>query len=456
MSEVPPLNIKVNIDASGVTAGVSKATAGLEQITAKTKGVSAGFVGLKTTILGVFGGTILTQGVMALGHELNAMKKEAIDLQTSTVRLNQALEGIGVTSKETQQAIFQNADAYYQLGFQGSEAVGAMGTLVTATGDVAQSNRLLAMAADLARYKHMDLNSAARILARGTQGAARAFKEMGITLDSSLPKNQAIAKAFDELNKKIGGQANAYMKTFAGQMALLKEKFDNVAQTIGAVVMPILTKFISVISSIFGWVSQNSAALKVFGGLVLTVTAYLKGLALIQAIIAGINPFTYVILGAVAAAAVFVKLWNTFEQFRIVTAGGLSAVIKLIGYLVGSTATLIKLLSKVPGMGFLKGAAKEADALAKSIGKAGVEAENLAKKKIKAPTVPKMPVGGVKPGESTGIYGNVPGGSTGGSSGGGGGGSGTVQYVTVYASNTNDIYKQLSKAAKNGTPIGAK
>jgi hypothetical protein len=41
---------------------------------------------------------------------------------------------------------------------------------------------------------------------------------------------------------------------------------------------------------------------------------------------------------------------------------------------------------------------------------------------------------------------------------GGAGGSGTAinQNIVIYASNTNDIYKQLSKAAQNGLPIGVK
>jgi hypothetical protein len=34
----------------------------------------------------VLGGNILTTGVMAIGHELNAMKQETIDLQQQTIR----------------------------------------------------------------------------------------------------------------------------------------------------------------------------------------------------------------------------------------------------------------------------------------------------------------------------------------------------------------------------------
>jgi len=452
MSDIPPLNVRVNIDASGVQAGVAKATAGLEQISGQSKRLTSTMSSLKTTMLGVFGGQLLTSAVMMVGRELNAMKQETIDLQASSERLSQALNGVGITSEKAQKAVWDNADAYYSLGFQGSEAVTAMGTLVTATGDVTQANKLMAMSADLARYKHIDMESAAKILARGTQGSAKAFKELGITLDSTLPKNQAITKAFDELNKKIGGQAQAYTKTFAGQMAILKEKFDNIAQAIGAVVLPVLTRLVAYLGTAFTWIQQNSTALQVFIGILVAVALAMKGVALWQAIIAGINPFTYIILGAVALGVAFVALWNKFEWFRKAMATGLAVLVAAVGYLVGGIAKLLGVLSHVPGMGFLKGIAEGADKAAKSIGNVADSIEGLSSKKMTAPKFPKI-VGGIVPGNATGITGNVSGGNAAGK-GGGGGGATTVQYVTVYASNTNDIAKKLSKAAKNGTPIG--
>jgi hypothetical protein len=453
MSEIPPLNVKIYFDASGITPGVAKATAGLEEISSRSKKVSTTFSSLKTTMLGVFGGQLMTNAVMAVGHELQAMKNETIALQASSQRLSTALDGVGITSTKVQKEVWKSADAYYALGFQGSEAVSAMGTLVTATGDVTQATKLMAMSADLARYKHIDMESAARILARGTQGSAKAFKELGITLDTTIPKNQAIARAFDELNKKIGGQAQAYTKTFAGQMAILREKFDNIAQAIGQVVLPVLTRLVQYLGTAFTWISQNSTALKVFIGIVLALTVALKGFAIMEAIIAGINPFTYIVLGAMALAVAFVYLWNRFKIFRDSMAEGLATIIQIVGYLVGAVGKLIRGMSYLPGMKFLSGVADGFDKVAVSIGKAAKATNDLKNSKMSTPSLPK--IGGVvAPGSKTGIVGNVPGGDT--TKGGGGGGDTTVQNIVVYASNTNDIERKMAKAAKTGRPIGAK
>jgi hypothetical protein len=475
MSDVPPLNIRVTIDASGVQAGVSKATQGLNQISERSGKLAGAFGSLKTTMLGVLGGNLLTTGVMAIGHELNAMKQETINLQTQTARLNQALNGVGITSAQTQKDVYNTADAYYQLGFQGSEAISAMGTLVTATGDVSQANKLMAMSADLARYKNISMEDSAKILARGTQGSAKAFKELGITLDTTIPKNKAIAKAFDELNTKIGGQAQAYTKTFAGQMAILKERFDQVFQTLAANVLPILSKFL-------GYITANGKALLIYGGIVLGVIAAIKlwrlsllalaavqklQLALTLASAQGIgvmraamlllndamraNAFGLIITGIVALGAAFVWAWNKFDWFRKGVVTGIQIVVNAFGYLIGMIATALKALGKVPGFGWAKKAGDQMDKAAESVRKYSNSLDSLAKKKINPPSI----TGGIKPGSPTGITGNIVGGDTTGGKGGGSG-SDTIQNITVYASNTNDIEKKMAKAAKQGVPVGAK
>jgi hypothetical protein len=349
--------------------------------------------------------------------------------------------------------------------------------LVTATNSVEQSTKLLALASDLARYKHISLAAASKILARGTQGAARAFKEMGITLDTSLPKNQAIAKAFDELNKKIGGQAQAYTKSFAGQMDILKERMDNVFQTVSAKVLPVLAAFIS-------YLTTNGKAILIYGTIVLSVIAVIKTYGATMAAIKGIqqayafwtyaqaastnvfkfamyglnaaikaNPIGFLVTGLIALGAAFVWAWNRFEWWRKGVVKGIQVVVNAFGYLVGMIATALKALGHLPGFGWAKKAGEQMDKAAESVRNYSNSLDKLSDKKIKPPAL----LGGVAPGDKTGIKGNTPNGADAkGLSSGGGGGSTTVQNITVYASNTNDIEKKMAKAAKLGVPVGAK
>lgn len=474
MTNIPALNVRVNVDASGVATGVTAATQGLNQISARASRLTGTLSSLKTTMLGVFGGNLLTGAVFALGRELNGMKQETIDLETSTVRLNQSLTALGITGNKAQQEVFDIADAYFQLGFQGSEAITAMGTLVTATRDVEQSTKLMAMSADLARYNKNigTIDNAAKILARGTQGSAKAFKELGITLDTTIPKNKAIAKAFDELNARIGGQAQAYTKTFAGQMAILKERFDQTFQAISSKVLPVLALFLR-------YITANGTAILIYGGIVVSVIAIIKTYGATMATIKTIqqayafwtyaqaastnvfrfalsalwttmkaNPVGFIVAAVIALGVAFVAAWNKFKGFREAIVKGIQIMVNGFGYLIGAIATALNALGKIPGFGWAKEAGANLDKAANGVRNYSNSLDALADKKIKAPSISGI----VKPGDPTGIKGNIVGGDK--TPGSGGGGGGTVQYVTVYASNTNDIAKKLSKAAKNGTPIG--
>jgi len=450
MPELPPLRQTIILDASGVPAAVSTTTTGLAAVSAEAEATSAKVK--KTT--GIMGGMVKGFAAFAalnfVTHELRSMRDETANLQAAQTRLSQALNGIGVTSEKTQQDIYNTADSLYQLGFQGSDAVNAMGTLVTSTGSVSQAQKLLAMSADYARYKHMDLNSAAILLSRATTGNVKALTQMGITLDKTLPKNQAIAKAFDELNKKIGGQAVAYTKTFSGQLDIAREKFDNIAQTIGKMVLPVLTIMVKALGGMAEWLQKNSVAAGIFATGVLVVVGYLKLAALWGAIVAGENPMLVWVAGIIAAGVAFAWLWNHVKIFRETVAESLAQVTSLVGYLVGGIAKLVRMLAIVSGSKWLKGVADEADKVAVSIGKAAKSIDDLKNKKVTAPKIPKLPAFAT-PGTSTGILGQASGGDA---TKGGKGQSQNVQYVTVYASNTNDIAKKLSKAAKHGTPIG--
>ena len=471
-SEIPPLNIKVNIDTSTVTVGVAKATAGLEQISSRARGMTSSFGKFRDMALGVFGGNLLTSGVMGITRALEEMKAEAIATESASRRLSTALENMVGISEKQKEAVLQNAEAYSDLGFEGSEAIRAMGTLVTATGDITQANKLMAMAADYARDKHIDMNTAAVALARATTGNMKAFTAYGITLDKTLPKNEAIAKAFDQLNAKIGGQAQEYTKTFAGRVAVLSEKLQQVGDTIASKILPVLSAFL-------GYIIKNGQALLIYGGIVLGVITTIKIYGATVAAIKSVqqayafwtyaqaastnvfrfalsalwttmkaNPIGFIVAALMALGAAFVWAWNKFQGFREAIVKGLQIVVNAFGYLIGAVGKALGALSKLPGLGGLKSAAKAANEAADGVRKFSDNLDSLAKKKISTPKIG----GFVAPGSPTGIEGNASGDAAG--KDGNGTGATTVQYVTVYASNTNDIAKKLSKAAKNGTPIG--
>jgi hypothetical protein len=161
------------------------------------------------------------------------------------------------------------------------------------------------------------------------------------------------------------------------------------------------------------------------------------------------NPIGFLVVALIALGMAFVWAWNKFEGFRKGIIKGLQIIINAFGYLVGMVGTALGALGKIPGFGWAKEAGKSVDGLANKVRAYSDGLDKLANKKIATPKIP----GFVAPGDPTGIKGNIVGGDA---TKGGSGGSQNTQFVTVYASNTNDIYKKLSRAAKTGVPIGGK
>jgi hypothetical protein len=323
--------------------------------------------------------------------------KEAQETEQVFNKLGTTLGNIGINTAKTRTQVEELTGSYVKLGFGGDEAAAGLNTLLLATGDLNASQKLLAMSADFARLKNIDLASASSIMAKASMGSAKAFKEMGITLDETLPKSEAIQKALDELAQKTGGQAVAFTKTFAGQLVVLKEQFKDSAESVGSYLLPKLTALLDMFQKAIDFVQRNATAFKIFAGVVVTITAALAAynlgvkvsIALTKAwtivtkiqqaatlILTGqfkalnttmkANPIGLIFTAATLLIGAFVMLWNKSETFRkmmiAVGKAGLTALAGLIEmagkvgeaylkFLLTPLKTLLTALSKLPGVG---------------------------------------------------------------------------------------------------------
>jgi hypothetical protein len=432
---------------------------------------------------------IATAGVLAMGAAFVGFAafgiKEANEAEQAMNKLGVTLSNFGVNTAATRAKVEGLTGAYVNLGFGGEEAAAGFDVLFRATGDLDAAQTLLATSADLARVKNISLADASSIMAKASQGGAKAFKEMGITLDTTLPKAEAIDKAMGELNAKIGGQATAYTKTFAGQMVVMKEKFADVAETLGTTLMPYLQKFLDGIIKTVGWIKQNSSWLSILAGAFVTITvalasynAYIKISAAltkawtavttiqktVTAMMTGqqlalnaamtVNPIGLIVAAAVLLIGAMVLLWNKSETFRkmVIEVGkaGVKAfafIISLVGDLAvgfikiatGPLKLLLKglaLLGVGPAKTALKGLETATEGVGKFFDSAAKKVEGMAKgldklnKPIKlsfsTPKIPELD-------------------NTGGATGGGVGGGATGGAGGAAAKKANEGYMKIIK-----------
>jgi len=190
--------------------------------------------------------------------------KEAQETEQIFTKLGVTLSNLGISSAATRAQVEELSGSYVKLGFGGDEAASALNVLLNSTGDLAESQKLLAISADLARLKNIDLGTAASILGKASNGSTKAFKELGITLDESLPKSEALKKAMDELATQTGGQAIAFTKTFAGQLVVMKEQFKDSAESVGSFLLPKLNALLQLLNNGIAFVKRNAEAFKIF------------------------------------------------------------------------------------------------------------------------------------------------------------------------------------------------
>ena len=316
-------------------------------------------------------------------------------------------------------------------------------------------------------------------------------------MDPAIKAQVTYALVMEQTKLAQGDYARTASGT-ANTMKTLSAQFADTKVAIGDVLLPVFDKLlvvtgfiVSMIQGMADYFKENSDALKMYAIIVGSAVAalYLYRGALVAARVAqqlftivmtlargatlasiastnGLaasmlllnaamraNPVGVIITALVVLGAAFVWVWNKSETFRGVVIKGVQMILKWWAFLIENVGKLFGLLGKVPGMGWAKSIAKGAESASASLKKTADGLSSLKDKNIKIDTSNFGGGGGFDGKNKDGKNKNDKGGKIDTSGNAGGNKSDTIQYVTVYASNTNDIASKLAKAAKNGTPI---
>jgi hypothetical protein len=167
--------------------------------------------------------------------------KAAIEDEQSQVKLAQALKN---TTNATDAQI-ASTEAYItkqQLAFGVADTKlrPALANLARATGDVGKAQELTNLALDISASTGKDLESVSLSLSKAYNGNLGALTRLGIPLDASIIATKDFSAAQDELSRLFGGAAQANTKTYAGQLAIVTERFGELKESIGVAILPTL------------------------------------------------------------------------------------------------------------------------------------------------------------------------------------------------------------------------
>lgn len=287
----------LTVKVVGNDAGASRAIGKVGESAHKTGGLLGE---LKTHAKALVGAFIGFEAIHKGAEFLKDATKAAADDQAQLAILANQANKAGVSWKTHGAAIDSTITKMSTAsGFIKADLVNSFGRLVTATGSATKSTQMLNDAENLARARHIDLQSASQIMIKANMGNVGALKRLGIEIPGvtkGMTKQQIAMLALAVIHKKYAGAADAYSKTAAGQLAKLGASWDQVKVKVGNEILPILGKFAAFLTG------ELPSAFETVKKSITDHIALLKDIALYLGI-AGAAVIAYMVVTKTVAAA---------------------------------------------------------------------------------------------------------------------------------------------------------
>jgi hypothetical protein len=168
---------------------------------------------------------------MALEFGVNGVKAFIAD-DAAAARLAQTLKNLGLEGATA--AVEANVDSLQRAAGVADDVLRpAFGRLVTSTGNVAEANKLLALAVDISAGTGRDLNQVVMALARASDGSTAGLSRLGAGLDKATLATGDMDVITKQLADTFGGQAAVKAATFQGQIDRVGIAFGELQESFG-------------------------------------------------------------------------------------------------------------------------------------------------------------------------------------------------------------------------------
>ncbi len=227
------LSILADVDnlKKNLTAGSKEVETFGDQITKFGKMAAAAFVAAAAAAA-AYAGKLAIDGV-----------KAAIEDEKAQTQLARALEAAtGATKAQiaaTEESILQMSLA---TGIADDKLRPALQRLSLSTNDLGKAQQLLGLALDISTATGKPLEAVANSLGKAYDGNTAALGKLGIGLSAAELKTMSFTQVQSKLTDLFGGAAAANAETYSGRLARMQVAFDEVKETIGYALLPILEK----------------------------------------------------------------------------------------------------------------------------------------------------------------------------------------------------------------------
>lgn len=233
MATTRTLKLNLLADVAKFGQGMKSANTDVSKLGKTTKASGA-------TMARAFAAVGVAAGAMALKIGVDAVQAAAEDEQ-SQKKLATALKlTTGATDSQIAATDTWITKQQMSYGIADTKLRPALASLAVATQDLTTSQELLSLAIDISSGTGKDLETVSLALGKAYNGNLGALTRLGIPLDENIKKTGDFTLAQKELTKLFGGSAAENTKTYAGQLAILRERFGEIQEDLGAKLIPVL------------------------------------------------------------------------------------------------------------------------------------------------------------------------------------------------------------------------
>jgi hypothetical protein len=211
----------------------------------------------------------------------------------------------------------------------------AFGQLARATGDMTEAQDLLSKALDISAATGIDVETVSKDLAKAHNGVTRGLLKYGVAIKRADGTSMSFDETLAALDKRFKGSAATAANTAEGQFKRLGVQFNEVKESIGQALIPVVTKLGQAFLSLVGWVQRNADLLRVLGLALAPIVAGLVAMMIVQKVSAAVavfnavlaaNPIGLVVVAIAALVTGLVIAYKKVGWFRAFVDGAFRAV----------------------------------------------------------------------------------------------------------------------------------
>lgn len=211
-------------------ADVARLTSGMNKAGQSVKGFQTSASSSMSKFKGVAAGAAGAVALIAVA--LVKATKAAVDDQKSQAVLAKSMQNtVGATAGQIAESEKFIATLQRKTAIVDDQLRPAYSTLVRSTGDVTKAQSLLTLATDISAGTGKDLGMV-------TQALAKSYNGQNASLNKLIPGISAAKDPMEQLQKQFGGMAEAAASN--DPFARMKIMFDELAETVGAVLIPVM------------------------------------------------------------------------------------------------------------------------------------------------------------------------------------------------------------------------